>query len=253
MTRIASAVCRAAPLIFGVLSAISPLLGAGHPSATPDVRIDDRRLSVRADSLPLRDLIAAAERAGLARIELHGDVSKITVSDSFDDLDVAQALRRVLSAYSHVLIDRTSGEGRLIELILLTQGSGPQQVADPKRRQPGGDEAPDRVATELPVEGHQDTGLNDEELVERLQDPDENVRARALEELKDTGDAIPVEEVEQVAHGDVSPERRIQSLELLAERAEQRARRPLRRALRDSEPAVRARAQELIEDWHLQE
>lgn len=87
-----------------------------------NVRIEDARLSLNTERLPLRELIATLERSGLARIEVHGDPSGITVSDSFEGTDVAQALRRVLSAHSHVLIDRGPQDHapRTIELILLS-------------------------------------------------------------------------------------------------------------------------------------
>jgi len=241
-------------LWIGLSLAAGPVLASGHRTAAHDVRIEGARLSLHAERLPLRELIAAVERGGLTRIVMHGDVSAMTVSDSFEGLDVAQALRRVLSAHSHLLIDRTSNEQRLIVVILFTPraDAAADTATDPGRPRSDDGEARDPAANR-PGEPLLDGALEQQTLVERLAYPDEEVRARALEARKDTGDVIPVEAVEQVADGDVSPGRRIQSLELLAERAEQRARRPLRRALRDSEPAVRARAQELIEDWHLQE
>jgi HEAT repeat protein len=107
------------------------------------------------------------------------------------------------------------------------------------------DASPD--APEQPL----DAPPTEELLVAQLSDPDEQVRARALETLKDTADDVPVNALTQMAHDDASAERRIQALELLAERVDQKARGPLRRALADPQPAVRERARELIEDWHL--
>jgi hypothetical protein len=99
--------------------------------------------------------------------------------------------------------------------------------------------------------GSTTTGYAEQVLAQQLSDPDEQVRARALETLKDTADQVPVDALAQVARDDASAERRIQALELLAERVEQEARGPLRLALADLAPAVRERARELIEDWHL--
>jgi hypothetical protein len=104
---------------------------ANHARA--EVRIADGRLSLHTEDLPLRELIATLERSGLARIEVHGDASGITVSDSFEDTDVAQGLRRVLSAHSHVLIDRGPQDHapRTIEVILLSSLAGAQSGTGP--------------------------------------------------------------------------------------------------------------------------
>lgn len=241
-------------LLIGLILTAGPLFAAGPPSTASALRIDGARLSLRADRLPLRELLAALERHGLARIEVRGDMSGIAVSDAFDDTDVLQALRRVLSAHSHLLIDRgASKEVRRIELILLTSpgGAADNPVSDLGGSVAAEGAAPEALAAEPAGEAPQDAELASQVLVEQLSDPDEDVRAGTLEALKDTGDAIPVDAVAQVAQDDASAERRIQALELLAERAERKARGPLRRALQDSDPAVRARAGELIEDWHL--
>jgi HEAT repeat protein len=55
----------------------------------------------------------------------------------------------------------------------------------------------------------------------------------------------------QVAREDGRVAIRIQALELLVERGEERALEPVRIALLDREDAVRTRALELIEEWHL--
>ena len=108
---------------------------ANHARA--EVRIADGRLSLHTEGLPLPELIATLERRGLARIEVRGDVSGITVSDSFQGADVAQALRRVLSAHSHVLIDRGPQDHapRTIELILLLSPAGGQPGSGPESDQ----------------------------------------------------------------------------------------------------------------------
>jgi hypothetical protein len=105
--------------------------------AAPAIRFDGERVSLHVESMPLGELLATLERRGRVRVDVHGDASSgVTVSDSFDDADVVQALRRVLSAQSHVLIDRGTSQGaqRVIELILFSAprsaGSGTGQESD---------------------------------------------------------------------------------------------------------------------------
>jgi hypothetical protein len=271
---------RAAWLLVGLWVAAGAALAAGGSGAARAVRLDGERLTLRVERMPLGELLATLEHSGRVRVDVHGDASRVTVSDSFDDADVAQALRRVLSAHSHVLIDRGTSPGapRVIELILFSAppgaGSGPGQESDrlasssvpvastaaPAQADvlvnaalsaTSGVEraaAAEELAYRSDAEG---AGYADQVLVQHLSDPDEQVRSRALETLKDTAEKVPVDALEQVARDDVSVERRVQALELLAERTGPKARAPLRRALADSAPEVSARARELIEDWHL--
>jgi hypothetical protein len=263
-------------MLGGMSLAAGPAYATDHPSWAAGVRSDGGRLSVHVDQLPLRDLIATLERTGLARIVVRGNLSGMTVSDSFDDSDVAHALRRMLSAHSHLLIDRgASDDVRVIELILLTprdseqpaNGGEPvgltnellgedvsvEALMDAARSSssPAERAAAAEQLAYRPGSGPGRARHADQVLVEQLSDPDEQVRARALETLKDTSDAVPEDAVAQVARNDISAERRIQALELLAERVAERARGPLKVALADSAPAVRARARELIDDWDL--
>ena len=119
-----------------------------------------------------------------------------------------------------------------------------------------GQTAPERAAAvaALPYAVPGDFGNEDyvaTVLVQALMDPEVRVRAQALAALKDTAEVLPTEAVAQVMRDDPSPDLRIQALELLVERTGEQAREPLRLALADPESAVRERAGELIEDWHL--
>jgi HEAT repeat protein len=84
-------------------------------------------------------------------------------------------------------------------------------------------------------------------LVRRCSIPTQ-VRAQALQTLKDTGSEVPVQALTRLVREDLSLDLRIQALELLVERAEQQAHEALRVALVDSEPTVHERASELIAD-----
>ena len=88
-------------------------------------------------------------------------------------------------------------------------------------------------------------------VVQALFDGDEQVRAAALDALKETSAEMPGDAVLAVLRVDPSPARRIQALELLVERATGPVVDTLRLALVDPEHSVRARAAELIEDQHV--
>jgi hypothetical protein len=287
-----------APITFtAVLTLVSLILvgtsagAADGPVASAGIRLQGERLSLRADRMPFTQLVASLNRTGRVTVVVHGDAARLTVSDSFDGTDLGQALRRLLSAHSHVLIDRRTAADatRVLEVILLPSPdvTGPEPMAaaipaaaaeeDPavrasadaeeaRRDEPATEDlvhdalssatATERAAAAEALAyrsqfGDTTTRYAEHVLAEQLSDPDEGVRARALETLKDTSDAVPEDAVAQVAGNDISAERRIQALELLTERVPQRARGPLKVALADSAPAVRARARELIHDWDL--
>jgi hypothetical protein len=259
--------------MLGWLSLAVGSAGAAVPAgAGSEIRIEGKRLSVIAERMALGDLLAALEQRGIARVTVQGDASRIVVSDSFEASDATQVLRRVLSAHSHILLDRGTPAGglRYIQVILLgppgttaikVAPSAPSQLESSAETlvyealsSASGTEratAAEALAYRSPAEATA-ADYVDSVLAQQLIDADENVRARALETLKDTADAVPLDALTQVAREDASAERRIQALELLAERGEQDASAPLRIALSDPEPAVRERARELIEDWHLE-
>jgi HEAT repeat protein len=281
-----------AVLTLGSLFLVGTTAGAADgPAASAGVRLEGERLSLRVDRLPLTQLVASLNRSGRVAVELHGDAAGIAVSDSFEDADVGHALRRLLSARSHVLIDRRTADAtRVLEVILLPSRAAagsepmiesmPAAAAEQDRAVPPAPDAQETPLAEPPTEelvhealtsatgteraaaaealayrspsGNATTEYAAQVLAQQLSDPDEQVRARALTTLKDTADEVPVNALAQLARDDASAERRIQALELLAERVEQEAGGPLRLALADPAPAVRERARELIEDWDLE-
>ena len=166
---------RAAWLLGSLSLAAAPAVPADPAGDTAQVRVDGERLSLHVDDMPLGELLATLERSGGVRVEVHGGApSGVRVSDSFDDADVAQALRRVLSAHSHLLIDRGTSQGapRVIELILFSATPGAERAA---------------AAEELAYPS--DAGYADQVLVQHFSDPDEQVRSRALETLRYTARA----------------------------------------------------------------
>ena len=81
-----------------------------------------------------------------------------------------------------------------------------------------------------------------------LDDPQEEVRATALEVLRDTGTAVPVEQLTRLAREDGHAHVRMDALALLADHAPESAREALEAALQDTEPTVREHAERLLEE-----
>jgi HEAT repeat protein len=81
-----------------------------------------------------------------------------------------------------------------------------------------------------------------------LDDPQEEVRAAALEVLRDTGSAVPVERITRLAREDGNALLRIDALALLADHAPDAAWEALESALQDAEPTVREHAERLLEE-----
>src|SRR5262245_39617836 len=121
-----------------------PAVAADGTGGARRVRFDGEHLSLHVERMPFDELLAALGRSGRVRVDLQGDPSSVTVSDSFDGMDVAQALRRVLSTHSHLLIDRGPHERtpRIIGLILLASQAGERSGAGPGTDQSATDSAP---------------------------------------------------------------------------------------------------------------
>jgi HEAT repeat protein len=84
-----------------------------------------------------------------------------------------------------------------------------------------------------------------------LDDPQAEVRATALEVLRDTGTAVPAERLTRLAREDGHVHVRMDALTLLADHAPEAAREALEAALQDAEPAIREHAEHLLEEVEL--
>ena len=237
---------------------------AGAGSLTPaDVRVEEDRLSLDAKGLPLADLLAAVSAASGIAFTLRGDASRIVVSDSFEDLELRRGLQRILAAHSHLLVDRGVVDSiRQLDVVLLGSdiGNPPQEIravpsvepAAGTLEEPAAERAAAMEAIAYRSEAEVGGSVADALLLQMLSDPDSELRALAIETIKDTADETPFAALAQVAREDASAALRMQALELLVERSEDGEwREPLRIALNDSAPAVRERARDLALDWHL--
>lgn len=263
------------------LAAACLCLGAGSAGAEDfpiaGIRIQGSRISLSGLPLALTDILTTLAQNAIA-IGFHGDPSRIAVADAIESLEVPRALGRMLSAHSHILIDHGSVAGqRRIDVIMLgATDTAPRrfdaQPAEPRAasadaadftaemlvsRAVSGD-AEERAAAAEALAYRRDAasgapGYGDQVLLQMLSDPDEAVRARALETIKDTADEIPFEALTRMAREDSRMARRLQALELLTERSENgESHEALRVALNDAAPAVRDRARELALDWHVE-
>ena len=96
--------------------------------------------------------------------------------------------------------------------------------------------------------GQQRSPEFDTALGSALDDPQEEVRATALEVLRDTGSAVPAERITRLAREDGNAQLRIDALALLADHAPDAAWEALESALQDAEPTVREHAERLLEE-----
>jgi hypothetical protein len=261
-------------------------VGAVAAPATPaGVSLEDDRLTLHVERMPLSELVASISHSGSVTIQVKGDPSSVLVTASFEDIELRRALRRLLSDHSYLLIEQVmpAASRGVIEVILLGAHDEASSVtaASELHTEPDGEgaEASTSLAgarlEERPLDELVDTALSsgsaetraaavdaiayaaaggekatyaDQVLVHSLSDPAEQVRAQALETIKDTADEVPVGALARMAREDPSPDLRIRALELLVERAGHGAHESLRTALLDPEPAVQERAGELVDD-----
>ena len=225
----------------------------------------------------LREVAAQLARQGSVDILIPAAIENLEVSASLVDVDARAALQRLLAHHSYMLIERDGGapgenNRRVIEIVLFgTRATAGHTVATaPVRVAANEDRSVDELVQSAVAAASSDeralavdalayrdptadgsTSRAETVLLSALSDPARDVRAQAIATLKDTADSIPFDALSQIAREDEQAVIRIQALELLVERGEERALEPVRIALLDSEDAVRIRARELIEEWHL--
>ncbi len=260
-------------LVLATISAAATAASASQGAAAAPVD----RIDMEVWKRPLREVAAQLAQQGSVDILIPAVAEGLEVSASLVDVDARGALQRLLAHRSYMLVERGAGRSgdhdrAVIEIVLFGAGArgGSTGVAPPIRFAANEDPSVDELvqsalaatsgterAAALDAIAYRDpetrgpASRSEPVLSSALSDPDEEVRAQAITTLKDTADTIPFDALSQVAREDENAAIRIQALELLVERGEERALEPVRIALLDSEDAVRARAQELIEEWHL--
>jgi HEAT repeat protein len=122
--------------------------------------------------------------------------------------------------------------------------------SSPGHHSPAPDDPGQRVET-LRTLGQQRSPALEAMLDSALDDPQAEVRATALEVLRDTGTAVPAERLTRLAREDGHVHVRMDALTLLADHAPEAAREALEAALQDAEPAIREHAEHLLEEVEL--
>jgi hypothetical protein len=117
----------------------------------------------------------------------------------------------------------------------------------PEHHSPAPDDPGQRVES-LRTLGQQRSPELDTTLGSALDDPQDEVRATALEGLRDTGTAVPVEQLTRLAREDGHAPVRMDALARLADHAPESAREALEAALQDAESTVREHAERLLEE-----
>jgi HEAT repeats len=117
----------------------------------------------------------------------------------------------------------------------------------PEQHFPASDDPAPRVEA-LRTLGQQRSPELEATLGSALDDPQEEVRATALEVLRDTGSAVPAERITQMAREDGNARLRIDALALLADHAPDAAWEALESALQDADPTVREEAERRLEE-----
>lgn len=249
------------------------LIGMQAFGATPEP--DDAAPIVGSKPKPL--LEALADLDGRVQAVLPPGLARRVVRTRSSELPDREALVRMLQGWSYVLYPiEVSGAGRTPRWRLLIV-SAPEDGADgggvePSRfpslaggpteapmsnavpsipdllAEAGAAALPEQRAKALETLAYQGREEAKDGIGLALADADPNVRAKALEVLKDTADEVPVDLLAGLAQGDAEPMVRAQALALLAERAEDQASPVLETALSDPAPEVRQLARELIED-----
>lgn len=242
------------------------------------VSVQDDRLSVKVDQVPLWVVLAELGRQTGIKVDIEGSVSREQISVEFKDLPLEDGIRRILQSKNYALTyakATTSGDhfatSKLIEIRVAPKSSGPsiaKASKDPATVILGEEtkevqerflkewkrvvlEAPDSKERANALEALGDKGEEEEILsiiVASLRDKDPHVRGVALSLLEESGGSFPLETLNDMALRDSSPYLRMTAIELLAETDERAALDTLKRAIKDPDPRVSHLAQGLIED-----
>jgi len=231
------------------------------------VEFQNERLSVHAEEVPLRDLLAEIEeKCGINFILRDEKAAANLITLDLKDLAPARALEEILRGLNFAFF--YSG-ARLARVVVLPQGVG---MAGPGGRAPGlgglrgwlpgaGNLAPKAPAIQKSPEQIKEESrvaakieaiddLEDKNdpksiaaLADMLSDPSREVKDAALEALADKAGATVTQLIRRGLN-DRDPEFRIEVLEVLANRADLES---LRKAKSDPNQDVRERAVELLE------
>jgi HEAT repeats len=245
------------------------------------VSIQDNRLSTTLDRVPLQDVLAALAHEAPFTISVKGEVESEPISISLHDVELEQGLRRLLRGTSYAMTFESASSAsaspdtpRLVELTVFgsdkaapnshvrdvggTVKAMPLRSSEdaaastptgpaPEHHSPTPDDPGQRVES-LRTLGQQRSPEIETTLGSALDDPQEEVRTTALEVLRESDTAVPVEQLTRLAREDGNAHVRMDAVTLLADHAPESAREALEAALQDAEPTVREHAEHLLEE-----
>jgi hypothetical protein len=236
-----------------------------------------RRVTLQLERVSLTEALAALARESGVGLTSRGPVPNVEVECALTNIEFRAAVHRLLAKYSYLLIERARADrsrAAQFELLFLgpdsgtdlevaqagqsataTAGPSEARVEELAERAERADSPQERSAAldalAYRTMNSDETGVAAQALNRALNDPDERVRHQALVTIKDTVDRVPVDALSHLVRADVSPDVRIQALELLVERTSDHGLASLQAALADSTLIVQRRARELAEEWHV--
>jgi hypothetical protein len=262
-------------------AAVGPARGNARHGG-PLVSIQDNRLNATLDRVPLQDVLAALAHEAPFTIAVKGEVETEPISIALHDVELEQGLRRLLRGTSYAMTYEAASaspdQPRLVELTVFgsakaaanadVQDMGSQPLGTVKAM-PLSNRQDTAAATltgpsrehRLPapgdprprVEAFRTLGQQRSQELETTPGsapdaPQEEAGATALDVLRETNTAVPVEQLTRLAREDGDAQVRMDALARLADQAPESAREALEAALQDAEPTVREHAERLLED-----
>lgn len=212
-----------------------------------EVLFENNLLTVRADRVPMQDLMKEISRQAYIAIELAGGLAERRISADLAHLPLEEGLREILAGYD-VFTYHRGGQGLLTVWIyekLAGRALYPvpsetwASTADLQERLKDPD-ADERAAA---LDALLDRGgaITEREVVKALDDPEEQIRTVALYEALNEGLDLPPDKLIDLAANDSSHNVRFLALQNLEGRpAEGRA---IEAALNDPNPVIRSYAE----------
>lgn len=212
-----------------------------------EVLLDNNLLTVRADQVRLEDLMREISRKAYVAIELADGLAEQRVSADFAHLPLAEGLREILAGYD-VFTYHRGGKG-LLTVWVYGELEGralfpvPFETWASTADLQGRLEDPDAEERAAALEALVDRGgaVTEREVIKALDDPEEQIRTVALYEALNEGLDLPADKLIDLAANDGSHNVRFLALQNLEGRtAEGQA---IEAALNDPNPVIRSYAE----------
>lgn len=227
--------------------------------------MQDARLSVRTGALPLAEVLRAIANAAEVSVTVKGDLGTVRAQE-FDGLAIADGLRRLIGDdHALLMVYRPHPDGGRVLEEVRVYGTGWLQdetgngmvpaPSGPRRRLPReaetalamylyGDDDAGRAAAAKRLEASSEDAVP--ALTAALDDPQAEVRLRALRALQTLDGAEVLNRLSQVARADPEPALRQAAIYMLGGFTSGEVRRTLQAALADPDEQVRQAAAQTL-------